>query len=114
VGDRSAGGDAELAEGVGQVRFDRFLAEEQLGGDLAIGFARGDEFGDLELTGAERPDARLPAPVETLAETAQLALDFVAQADRSAEFELCRDRLQLGDGAVAFAGAEQGAAGERP
>jgi hypothetical protein len=51
--------------------------------------------------------------VESPAEAAQLALDLVAQARRAAELELGGGRLQLGDGPLAFTGAQQGATGER-
>jgi hypothetical protein len=47
MGDSSSGGDAELAEDVAQVRFDGLLAEEQLGGDLAVGLACGNQLGHL-------------------------------------------------------------------
>src|SRR5262249_53148677 len=43
--------DADLAEDVAQVRLDRLLAEEQLGGDLRIRLAVDDEPGELELAG---------------------------------------------------------------
>ena len=66
--------DADLAEDVAQVRLDRLLAEEQLGGDLGIGFAVDDEPRDLELACGQRfepvasvlPGAR--APVDAVAE----------------------------------------------
>ncbi|MEY2442910.1 MAG: hypothetical protein QOJ46_2336, partial [bacterium] len=80
------------------MRLDGFLAEKQLGSDLAVGLARGDELGDLQLAGAERAHAcpvRLPTALEALTEAAQLALDLVAQPDGVAGLKLGGGRLQL-------------------
>ena len=52
-----AGGDPHLVEDVAQVCFDRFLAERQLYGDLAVRPAIDDEPRDLELTFRQRLDA---------------------------------------------------------
>ena len=54
--------DAELHEDVPQVRLDRLVAEEQLGGDLAVGLAVGHEVGDLELALGQRRARRSPPP----------------------------------------------------
>ena len=72
---------------------DGLRAEEQLLGDLAVGLAVDDAAGDLELALSERVNPGpvtcpwLRAPVDVLAELAQLALGSVAVA-------LCADRIQ--------------------
>src|SRR4051794_19227917 len=49
-------GDVELAEQVAHVRFDGLDAEEQLGGDLGVGVATGDEARHVQLALRERLD----------------------------------------------------------
>jgi hypothetical protein len=49
--------DAELLEDVRDVELDRVLADDQLGGDVAVAVADRHE-ANLELTLAKRPDQR--------------------------------------------------------
>jgi acyl dehydratase len=53
AGELSAGGDAQLAVGPGQVKFDRPGAQEYRPADLGIGPALHDEQGDLQFLGGE-------------------------------------------------------------
>ena len=55
----------ELAEDVAHVRFDRFRAELQLRGDLAVGAAVDDELGDLEFSLGERVEAMAARGTQT-------------------------------------------------
>src|ERR1700755_63570 len=48
------GADAELHEDVAHVVVDRARAQVELGGDLAVGGAPGDDLGDRALLGGER------------------------------------------------------------
>src|ERR1700722_2093022 len=61
VGERVAecgsGGDAEFGEDLVQVGGDRSRGEEEAGGDLFVGVARGSEQGDLALLWRERVEA---------------------------------------------------------
>ena len=91
-------------------RLDRLLAEEQLGRDLRIGLAVGDEPCELELTLGQRFE---PSPVGTswpraavdaIAELAQLAFRLIPVAERSTFLEVAGRALQLGRGAVTLAG----------
>src|SRR5262249_42283917 len=49
--------DVELPEDPGEVALDRLLAQVELGRDLLVGAALGDQFRDLALATAERIDA---------------------------------------------------------
>src|SRR5205085_354963 len=55
---RRAGGDVELEEDVGHVAGDCLLADEQVGGDVAVAAAGGEEADDLDLPGRQ-PAGRL-------------------------------------------------------
>ena len=88
-----ARGRAELHEDVPQVRLHRLVAEEQLGGDLAVGLAVGHQAGDLELALGQRRHAGVPrrgraALLRARAELAQLAPRGVALAHRAARVQL--------------------------
>src|SRR5262245_43941590 len=72
--DLDARADVQLAEDVAEMRFDRFLAEEQLGGDLRVGFALRDESSELQLARRQRLETRrirtsaACAPIRAVAE----------------------------------------------
>jgi hypothetical protein len=52
--DAGARGEAELGERVGDVLFDRALAEVQTSGDLSVRVPRADQAGDLALACGQR------------------------------------------------------------
>src|SRR4051794_37595912 len=56
-GEGGARGDAELGEGLRQVRLDSLLAEEETARDLSVGHASADEFADLAFPAAEGVDS---------------------------------------------------------
>ena len=58
---RGAVAQPQLGEHVVDVRLDRALADEQLGGDLAVGLAPADQRQHLELTAGERVQVGVPA-----------------------------------------------------
>ena len=87
--------DAELAEGVAQVRFNRLRAQEELGRDLRIGLAVDDESCDLELALGERVDAGrvslawLGAPVDRASELPELPFGLQSVTVRAEGLERC-------------------------
>lgn len=85
---------------------DGLFAEEEPLGDLAVGEARGDEFGDLALTVAECGDAgaRQLGACWAAAEAAQLARGLVAVGLGAAARERGMGVLEMLDCVLAAAG----------
>src|SRR4051794_4105758 len=97
---------AELLEDPRQVALDRLLAEEQRGGDGAVGLAGRDVLGDLPLARAEAAEARSRDAHwagDAAAEAAQLSGSGVGLAQRSAIEEALVRALELRDPVVALA-----------
>ena len=118
---RSTARDAtpNLVEDVAQVGLDRLLANDQLGGDLAVRPAVHDEPCHLKLALRQRLDAgrvalaRTRATVDVVAERSQLRFRVVAVPQRAAGVEVRRGALQVSDGTVALAGLGEHPAGQR-
>jgi hypothetical protein len=92
------------------VRLNCLLAQEQLGRDLRIGLAVYDKPSELELTFGQRFKAnpigcaRSRAPVDPVAEPAQLTFRLIPVAECPAALERSGGVLQLGCGAVTLVG----------
>ena len=97
-------------EDVAQVGLDCLWAEDQLRGDLGVGFAVGDEPCHLQFAFGEGLKAGCAglawpgAPVDAMAELSQLALCLVAVAPGAAGVELCGGALKLAYGTLGLAG----------
>jgi hypothetical protein len=75
--------DAELGEDLAQVVFDRARAEEQMGGDLAIGQALGGQARDLEFLRRQPVQCRGLTVASGLAGGAQLRFGALCPRDRA-------------------------------
>jgi hypothetical protein len=69
---------------VPQVGLDGLLAEEQLGGDLAVGLTGPDELGDLQFAAGERGGPAAAGPLVAPTEAAKGTLGVVAVPDGAA------------------------------
>src|SRR4051794_3481847 len=113
-----ARGHVELVEDVAQVGLDGLRAEEQRARDLPVGLAVDDEPRDLELACGERSDAgevraaAARAPVDALAELAELLLDACPLPDRAEHVEGVRRAAELRRRPVRLAGLGQRTPGE--
>ena len=98
---------------------DRLLAEEELGGDLAVRLPVSDELRDLAFAAGERSDsvfgrAGRASAVEAAPEPAQLALGLFPEARSPASVELGERLLELVGSAGAVACGRERSAGKRP